>query len=55
MTAAELEKHHLTRESAHEIWIEHGRPSGHDVEFGIATKRELPGEDMQARYVSRRA
>jgi hypothetical protein len=48
MTAAELEKHHLTRESAHEIWIEHGRPSGRDVEFWVATEREPAGEDMQA-------
>jgi hypothetical protein len=32
-TAAALEKRHFTRERAHEIWIERGRPHGRDVEF----------------------
>jgi hypothetical protein len=55
MTAAELEKRHLTLERAHEIWIEHGRPSGRDMEFWLAAERDLAGEDMQARRVSWRA
>ena len=44
MTAVELEKRHQTRERAHEIWIEHGRPEGLDVEFWLAAERELSGE-----------
>jgi Protein of unknown function (DUF2934) len=44
MTAAELEKRHLTRERAHEIWIEHGRPHGRDVEFWLTAERELEDE-----------
>jgi hypothetical protein len=31
--AAALEKRHFTRERAHAIWIERGRPHGRDVEF----------------------
>jgi Protein of unknown function (DUF2934) len=53
MTAAELEKHHLTRERAHEIWIEQGRPDGRDVEFWLTAERELEGQ--QTRRVRRRA
>jgi hypothetical protein len=53
MTAAELEKRHHTRERAREIWIEHGRPEGRDVEFWLAAERELQGE--QTRRVQRRA
>jgi hypothetical protein len=41
MTAAELEKRHLIRERAQEIWTEHGRPEGRDVEFWLAAEREL--------------
>ncbi|GAC1523204.1 MAG: hypothetical protein NVS2B16_31350 [Chloroflexota bacterium] len=44
MTAAELEKRHLIRERAHEIWVERGRPEGHDVEFWLTAERELEGE-----------
>jgi hypothetical protein len=40
MTAAELEKRQLTRERAHEIWIEQGRPEGRDVEFWLAAEAE---------------
>jgi hypothetical protein len=43
MTAAELEKRHFIRERAHEIWIQHGRPHGCDVEFWLAAQRELAG------------
>jgi hypothetical protein len=43
MTAAELEKRHQTRERAHALWIEHGRPHGRDVEFWLAAERELSG------------
>jgi hypothetical protein len=45
MTAAELEKRHFTGERAHEIWIQHGRPAGRDVEFWLAAERELEGEE----------
>jgi hypothetical protein len=41
MTAAELEKRHLIRERAYEIWIERGRPAECDVENWIAAEREL--------------
>src|SRR3978361_1846781 len=40
MTAAELEKRHLIRERAYEIWIELGRPEGCDVENWLAAERE---------------
>jgi hypothetical protein len=53
MTAAELEKQHLIRERAHEIWIEQGRPAGRDVEFWLAAEREREGEET--RRVRRRA
>jgi hypothetical protein len=45
MTAAELEKCHFTRERAHEIWIERGRPHGRDVEFWLAAEQELEGKE----------
>jgi hypothetical protein len=38
-----MEKRHLIRERAHEIWIERGRPEGRDVEFWLAAERELEG------------
>ncbi len=41
MTADELKKRHRIRERAHEIWIEHDRPGGRDVEFWLAAEREL--------------
>jgi len=41
MTAAELEKRHHTRERAHAIWIEQGRPEGRDVEFWLMAEQEL--------------
>jgi DUF2934 family protein len=41
MTAAELEKRHLIRERAYEIWIERGHPEGRDVENWLAAEREL--------------
>jgi hypothetical protein len=53
MTAAELEKYHLTRERAYEIWIERGRPEGRDVEFWLAAEREL--ERGATRRIRRRA
>ena len=46
MTAAKLEKRHLIRERAHEIWVERGRPEGHDVEFWLAAERQLEGEEI---------
>jgi hypothetical protein len=49
MTATELEKRHQTRERAHEIWIERGRPEGRDVEFWLQAERELsshPGRSL---------
>jgi hypothetical protein len=49
MTAAELEKRHFTRERAHEIWIERGRPEGRDVECWLAAERELEEETRRAR------
>jgi hypothetical protein len=55
MTAAELEKHHLTRRPAREIWIERGHPDGRDVEFWLAAEQELAGEDRQAGRNRRRA
>jgi hypothetical protein len=53
VTAAELEKRHFTRKRAHEIWIEHGRPHGRDVEFWLTAEREL--EDERTGRVRRRA
>jgi len=47
MTAADLEKRHHTRERAHEIWIERGRPDGRDVEFWLAAEQELEGERLR--------
>jgi hypothetical protein len=41
MTAAELEKRHQTRERAHALWIERGRPEGRDVEFWLVAEAEL--------------
>jgi hypothetical protein len=38
MTAEELEKRHQTRERAHAIWIEQGKPDGRDVEFWLAAE-----------------
>jgi hypothetical protein len=54
MTAAELEKRHLIRERAHQIWIRHGRPHGRDVEIWLAAERALGAGDVQNR-VRRRA
>jgi hypothetical protein len=45
MTAAELEKWHLIRERAHEIWIERGHPEGSDVENWLTAERELAALD----------
>jgi hypothetical protein len=53
MMAADLEKRHFTRERAHQIWIERGRPHGCDVEFWLAAEREL--EAKETRRVQRRA
>ena len=47
MTAAQLEKQHLTRERAHEIWIERGCPHGRDVEFWLMAERELEGQETR--------
>jgi uncharacterized protein (DUF169 family) len=41
MTAEEMERRHDIRECAHEIWIEHGRPEGRDIEFWLAAEREV--------------
>jgi hypothetical protein len=49
MTAAELEKRQQTRERAHEIWIERGRPEGRDVEFWLLAERELDGRQARRR------
>jgi hypothetical protein len=44
MTAAEPERRPHTRERAHAIWIEWGRPQGRDVEFWLAAERELSSQ-----------
>jgi hypothetical protein len=44
MTAEKLEKRHQTRERAHELWIERGRPEGRDVEFWLEAEEELEGK-----------
>jgi hypothetical protein len=49
MTAAELEKRHLLRERAHEIWIERGSPEGRDVEFWLEAEQELEGKKTRRR------
>jgi hypothetical protein len=41
MTAEEMERQHDIRERAHEMWIEHGRPEGRDIEFWLAAEREF--------------
>ncbi len=41
MTAEQLERHGLIRERAHALWVEHGRPSGRDVEFWHAAERQV--------------
>jgi hypothetical protein len=41
MTAEELEKRHQVRKRAHEIWVQHGRPEGRDVEFWLKAEGEL--------------
>jgi transcription initiation factor TFIIIB Brf1 subunit/transcription initiation factor TFIIB len=46
MTAEQLERQRNIRERAHEIWIEHGRPEGRNVEFWLAAEREV---DIQRR------
>jgi hypothetical protein len=46
VTAEGLERQQLIHERAHEIWIQHGRPEGRDVEFWLAAEREV---DIQRR------
>jgi predicted NAD-dependent protein-ADP-ribosyltransferase YbiA (DUF1768 family) len=46
VTAAELGRRHHIRERAHEIWAEHGRPEGRDVEFWLKAERELSVQDV---------
>jgi hypothetical protein len=46
MTAEELERRQIISKRAHEIWIQHGRPEGRDVEFWLAAEREV---DIQRR------
>jgi hypothetical protein len=41
MTAEEMERRHDIQERAHEIWIEHGRSEGRDIEFWLAAEREV--------------
>jgi hypothetical protein len=41
MTAEEIERQQDIRERAHEIWIEHGRPEGRDIEFWLAAELEV--------------
>jgi hypothetical protein len=41
MTAEEMEREYDIRERAHEIWIEHGRPEGRDIEFWLAAEQEV--------------
>ena len=49
MTAAELEKRHLIRERAHQMWVERGRPEGRDTEFWLSAERELEGQHVRRR------
>jgi hypothetical protein len=46
MTATELEKRHLIRERAHEIWIESGCAEGRDIEHWLMAERELAGKSL---------
>jgi hypothetical protein len=46
MTAEDLERQHQIRERAREIWVEHNRPEGRDVEICLAAEREV---DIQRR------
>jgi Protein of unknown function (DUF2934) len=41
LTAEELERRQSIRDRAHELWTEHGRPWGRDVEFWMAAEREV--------------
>jgi DNA invertase Pin-like site-specific DNA recombinase len=41
MTAEEIERQQNIRERAYEIWIEHGRPEGRDLQFWLAAEREV--------------
>ena len=41
VTAEEIERQHKIPERAHQIWTEHGRPAGRDVEFWLAAEREV--------------
>jgi hypothetical protein len=45
MTSTQLEKRCRVRQRAHEIWTEHLRPAGRDVEFWLAAERELDGQE----------
>jgi hypothetical protein len=54
MTAADLEKRHLIRERAHEIWIERGCPEGRDVEHWLMAERELARDYQDVRNVGER-
>jgi hypothetical protein len=55
MTAAELEKRHHTRERAHQIWVERGRPEGREVEFWLDAEKEVADEPRSGPSKSRRA
>jgi Protein of unknown function (DUF2934) len=48
-TAEELERQQQVSERAREIWIEHRRPEGRDVEFWLAAERELDGQQRRRR------
>jgi hypothetical protein len=53
LTADELERRHHTRERAHEIWIERGRPEGRDVEFWLDAEKELADDPRSGPSKSR--
>ncbi len=45
--AEDLERQYQIRQRAKEIWIEHGRPEGRDIEIWLAAEREV---DIRRRH-----
>jgi DUF2934 family protein len=37
------------RQRAFELWVQRGKPEGHDIEFWLQAERELKGEDSGSR------
>ena len=37
--------HDQIRQRAYQLWLEHGRPEGHETAFWVQAERELKSED----------